>query len=189
MKLIIGLGNPGPTYQNNRHNVGFMFCEFFAKKIALAKNNNIKNEINFERNDKFRAELFEENTEKNKYIFAKPQTYMNRSGETIKKLKNFYKIQLEDIIVAYDELDIPLGKFKIQRGGGSKIHNGLRSIEEELGSRDIWMIRIGIENRDPTNRLPGEAFVLQNFTHEEYSIIEETFEKLYERILLLKLLP
>ena len=188
MKLIIGLGNPGPTYQNHRHTVGFHFCDFLANKLLKESNINVNDVINFEQKDKFRAELFETKTNKQHFIFAKPQTYMNLSGKSVKKLKDFYKIQLEDIIVAHDELDIPLGKFKVQQGGGSKIHNGLRSIETELGNRNIWMIRIGIENRDPTNRLPGDAFVLQDFTLEEKTIIEQTFEDIYERMKLLKMI-
>lgn len=188
MKLLAGLGNPGSTYQNHRHNVGFQFCDFFVEKINSGFQNNKNAEINFEQNKKFRAEIVELNSEKNKFIVIKPQTYMNASGESVKKVKNFYKIIPADIIIVHDELDIPLGKFKIQHGGGSKIHNGLRSLEEELAGRNFWMIRIGIENRDPNNRLPGEAFVLQNFTTEEKELIDKTFEDIYKRLQELQLL-
>lgn len=176
MKLLAGLGNPGEKYAQNRHNIGFLFCDFFAKKFALDNHENEKTEINFEQNKKFRAEIFEINSPKEKFILAKPQTYMNLSGESIKKVKDFYKIIPENIFVAHDDLDIPLGKFKIQHGNGPKIHNGITSTEQHVGE-NFWRIRIGVDNRGEF-RIPGVEYVLQNFRPDEMPSVNEMFEKI-----------
>jgi peptidyl-tRNA hydrolase, PTH1 family len=176
MKLIAGLGNPGAKYAQNRHNVGFLFCDFFARKFTLANEDNKNIEINFEQNKKFRAEIFEVNSPKEKIVIAKPQTYMNLSGESIKKVKDFYKIIPENIFVAHDDLDIPLGKFKIQHGNGPKIHNGINSTEQHVGE-NFWRIRIGVDNRGEF-RVPGIEYVLQNFKQEELPEVEAMFERI-----------
>lgn len=155
MKLLVGLGNPGEKYQHNRHNIGFMFADF------MKNNERMKHE---------------------KWIILKPQNYMNRSGEEVSKTAHFYKIEPEDIFVAHDDLDIPLGKFKIQKGTGPKLHNGISSIEQLLGTNDFWRIRIGVENRGD-NRISGEVYVLQDFTNEERQTITSLFPEISTRLL------
>jgi PTH1 family peptidyl-tRNA hydrolase len=180
MKLMVGLGNPGNEYAKNRHNVGFMFVEFFTKKIDASASFNIHN--------KFNANIAELNHEGEKYLVAEPQTYMNRSGETVSRLAAFYKIKPEDIIVAHDDLDILLGKSKIQMANGPKLHNGLASIEQLFGTANFWRIRIGVESRTGEYRPSGEEFVLQDFTREEKLLLQESFEKIYHQLFLQKVL-
>ena len=105
---------------------------------------------------------------------------MNKSGNAVQKLMQFYKILPEDTYIAHDDLDIAVGKFKIIKRG-PQIHNGLSSIDSKIGV-DYWKIRIGIENRDPQNRLPGEAYVLQNFTTEEKAGIQTAFSAIFAQL-------
>lgn len=153
MKLIVGLGNPGKEYAHHRHNVGFMFVDYMSENAQ------------------------------SKHIFLKPQTFMNKSGGAVQKVMQFYKIPLENLYVVHDDLDIPLGKFKIQKGTGPKLHNGLTSIEEKLGTKNFWRIRIGVENRPTENRPSGEVYVLNNFTPEEHHRITQIFPKMVKQLL------
>jgi PTH1 family peptidyl-tRNA hydrolase len=108
---------------------------------------------------------------------------MNKSGEAVKKLS--VKYQQPDtnfLYVIHDDLDIPIGKFKIQKGTGPKVHNGLSSINDHLHTEDYWRIRIGVENRDPTNRIPGEDYVLHDFTYDEQKILDELFPQILQRL-------
>ncbi len=115
-------------------------------------------------------------------IIVKPQTFMNRSGETVRKIMIDDKtLTADDVFVAHDDLDIALGKFKIEKGHGPKLHNGLESIEQCIGTKAFWRIRIGVDNRTPENRIPGEAYVLQNFTPNEKEIINKTFSDIYKQ--------
>lgn len=171
MKTIVGLGNPGPEYEKNRHNVGFMFADFvrhgtFAyDKYLLADTATIS-------------------LKDQEILIAKPQTFMNRSGDATKKIIMRHHVKPStDLFVAHDDLDIPLGKFKIQLASGPKLHNGLESIEHAIGSPQFWRIRIGVENRTAENRIPGEKFVLQNFTSDEKQAIREIFPKIYARLI------
>lgn len=155
MKLIIGLGNPGKKHKNNRHNVGFMVVDQLAFSLPNEKWSMVK---------KFQSLII-----KNQQLFvsAKPQAFMNQSGEAVKKLIDQYKIKTSDLWVIHDDLDIDLGSYKIQKGKGPKLHNGIKSIEEKLGKTDFWRVRVGVENRNEENRISGEAYVLQDFTKEE----------------------
>lgn len=148
MKLIIGLGNPGIKYQNNRHNAGYMYVDYLKSQMS-----NVKSDI----------------------IIAKTATYMNLSGKSVQALMQKNKTKLEDLIVVHDDLDIPLGKFRIVKGYGPKLHNGIESIENHLGTKDFLRIRIGVDNRTPENRTSGIDYVLQNFTEEEAKTLLATF--------------
>ena len=154
MKLIVGLGNPGSKYINNRHNVGFMFVDYLSS-IINHPSSNIK--------------------------LIKPQTFMNNSGIVVKKLITNYQLQITDLFIVHDDLDIPLGKFKIQMGTGPKLHNGLASIEQHLKTKDFLRIRIGVDNRTPVNHINGEAYVLQNFLPNEREILAKLFPEIYKR--------
>ncbi len=174
MILLIGLGNPGKDYENNRHNVGFLFLDSVLTK---ADNKGWRME------NKFEAELSEVELNGKKVVLVKPQTFMNDSGCAVKKVKDFYKINTDEIFVVHDDLDIRLGEYKIQKGKGPKLHNGIESIEEKLGTKEFTRIRIGVDNRNPENRMPGEAYVLQNFTHDEMNDLNSVFQKAYQEFL------
>ena len=153
MKLIVGLGNPGQKYKNNRHNVGFMVVErLMEEKLPGVK-------------------------------LLKPNSFMNRSGVAVNKYLKKWKgptlpFSLPNLYVVHDDLDIELGKFKISFGKGPKVHNGLKSIYEQLGTKDFWHVRVGIDNRMKTGfRGTGEEYVLQNFRPEEREIIKKVIDK------------
>ncbi len=159
MKLIVGLGNPGVKYQNNRHNVGFMFVDYLTNELGKS-----------DQLDKSKIKLF------------KPKTFMNPSGVDVNKVIGKWKLDIENLIVVHDDLDIPLGKFKIQKATGPLLHGGLTSIEQHLGANDFWRVRIGVDNRKPENWVDGETYVLQDFTSEEKITIVESFPKILERL-------
>lgn len=107
---------------------------------------------------------------------------MNSSGEAVNKLANYYSLVPSALFVAHDDLDLPLGEYKIQKGVGPKLHNGINSIEQTLGSSDFWRIRIGVDNRDPNNRIPGEDYVLQDFSKEEMESLKIVFKKIGQEL-------
>ncbi len=149
MKLIVGLGNPGDQYTHTRHNAGFLFVDELAKHL--------------EPHD-------------SRFRLLKPETYMNASGEAVAHEANYYKIAPADIIVIHDDLDLRLGLWKKQKGVGPKLHYGIQSIEEKLGTKDFYRIRIGVDNRNADYRIPGEAYVLQRFTDGELVKLQEIFK-------------
>ena len=135
MKLIVGLGNPGKEYDNTRHNVGFQTIDKFASSLGVFLNKS-----------KFNG-LYTETIIKNeKVILLKPQSYINLSGEVIRRFVDFYKISLDDILIINDDLDLPLGNFKLKKKGSSGGHNGLKNIELHLGTQEYKRIKIGISN-------------------------------------------
>ena len=171
MKFLVGLGNPEPKYSNNRHNLGYMTIDAIN---AVMKTKYTRKSPTF--SQKFLQSIVFDYTP---FVFlAKPMKYMNDSGVAVKKLVESYQIDPRNLYIIHDDLDIPLGEYKIQMGIGPKVHNGINSIEEELGTKNFGRIRIGIENRDPENRAKGENYVLGNFTEEEKRIINWTIQKL-----------
>lgn len=175
MKILAGLGNPDTVYTHNRHNVGFQFLDYFILNADTYYPNRIIRQKTFEQNKRFSAQIIRLYDD---LILVKPQTYMNRSGISIRTIQNYYKMSTSDIIIAHDDLDIPFGKFKIQQAKGPKVHNGILSIEKELGSANFWRIRIGVENRTPEHKISGNDYVLSNFTHEEKNCLNSIFEKI-----------
>ena len=171
MKLIVGLGNPGDKYKNNRHNAGYMFTDYIAKWLNCYIVKKTKSYLTMQ--------PFNHTT----ILLAKPLTFMNLSGKAVKKLVTKYKVLKNDLLVVHDDLDIPLGKFKIQMGVGPKLHNGIESIENKLGRKDFWRIRIGVDNRTPKHRIDGESYVLQDFLAEEKKIILSIFTKIFYRVI------
>ncbi len=168
MKIIVGLGNPGEKYKNNRHNVGFMFMDYIAPLLHCS----------IVEKNKYYIAMKQSNNRT--MAFIKPQTFMNNSGAVVKKLiSNFKTLKLSNLIIVHDDLDIPLGKFKIQKGVGPKLHNGIESIEKALATKDFWRVRIGVDNRQPEKRIDGETYVLQDFKKEELEIIKRVFEKIF----------
>ncbi len=171
MKLIVGLGNPEPKYFNNRHNAGFMvidalntvFKQKYKRKPTIASQKFLQSIV-------WDFSPFA--------VLAKPMKFMNDSGVAVKKLVEVYGIKTSDLYIVHDDLDISLGEFKIQVGKGPKVHNGITSVEDELGEKDFGRIRIGIENRDPKNRTKGDEYVLSNFADEERRVLNWTIQKL-----------
>src|SRR5687767_2280662 len=142
MKLIVGLGNPGEKYKKTRHNAGFMVMDRLAKRF----------EGEFSENSRWKAEI----VRSGEVILAKPLTFMNDSGETVGKISGFFKIASEDIFVIHDDLDIVLSDYKIQKGTGPKIHNGVISVEEHLGNKEFWRVRVGVDGREGDRSMPGD---------------------------------
>ncbi|MDO8611051.1 MAG: aminoacyl-tRNA hydrolase [bacterium] len=172
MKVFIGLGNPGEKYQHNRHNVGFMFVDFLAQSISK------KQEVIFKDNKTIRASYFELKN----LLFVKPQTYMNKSGEAVQQVMQKYKLKKENLIIVHDDLDIPLGKFKIQIGTGPKLHNGLESIENHLGIKDFLRVRIGVDARTKEYWPDGESYALSDFITEEKETLQNLFPQIQKRL-------
>ncbi|MEZ4864315.1 MAG: aminoacyl-tRNA hydrolase [Caldilineaceae bacterium] len=169
LKLIVGLGNPGPQYQANRHNIGFQCVDLFARRhrIEVAKLQN-------------RAMIgdgwVQRQGMRQRVLLAKPLTYMNTSGQAIAPLLRFYKIDLADLIVMHDDIDLAQGKLRLRMGGSSGGQNGIKSLIEQLGSQEFARVKVGMGR--PPGRMDPAAFVLQNFTSAE----EEIFAPLREKI-------
>lgn len=174
MKCIIGLGNPGDKYQHNRHNVGFMVLDSLREKLD---GDNLK----FEMNKKFNAEIVQTKN----YILVKPQTFMNDSGFAVSAICRFFKIRYEDVYIVHDDLDIKIGNYKVQFGKGPQVHNGLLSIEQELGTDQFWNVRVGVENREVRGNkgIPGVVYSLQNFSPEEKVIIDVVKGKIVDEMI------
>ena len=169
MKLIIGLGNPGSEYLNNRHNVGFMVLDnLYAHH--LFENWRTKHGGLFST-----ASLGSE-----KILLVKPQTFMNLSGICVAKFKHFFKINVADIFVIYDDIDLGFGEVKIKQGGGDAGHKGVRSISEHLQTKDFNRIRLGIGR--PSTKEEVSHFVLSNFSKTEKDKLLILFQSLSEDI-------
>jgi len=152
--LVVGLGNPGPTYAGNRHNAGFLVLDELAARVGGRF-----------KAHKGRADLIEGRLAGQRTLLAKPKSYMNVSGGPVASLRDFYKVPTEQIIVVHDELDIPFGAVRLKRGGGDNGHNGLRSISSAVGSPDYLRVRVGI-GRPPGRQDPAD-FVLKDFAGAE----------------------
>jgi len=172
MVLIVGLGNPGGKYEKTRHNVGFRIIDEFKKK------NNFP-DFNFEK--KFDAETSEDIIDSKKIILAKSQTLMNNSGQTVKKLMDYNKLQIDNLWVINDDIDISLGNIKISKESGSAGHKGVESIIDNLKSKDFIRLRIGIQPQKGKSK-NIEKFVLQKFNKEEEKILSEIIPKVTEAI-------
>ena len=169
MKIIIGLGNPGKEYINQRHNVGFMFLDFLIKDLS----------VNFKYDKYLQAQICPIIIEKKTYLLIKPQTFMNLSGIAAQACLNRFKFNIdEELMLIHDDLDIPLGKFKIQKGLGPKLHNGVESIEKQLKTTKFFRTRIGIDNRQKTGFIDGKDYVLNNFTTDEVGILLSLFPQI-----------
>lgn len=171
MKLIAGLGNPGPQYHNTRHNIGFLGLDTLASAFSP--------EQKFENNKKLHAEIIK--TEQ--VILAKPQTFMNLSGRAIAAIATFYKILPQDIWIIHDEVDIELGRIKIQKGGGSAGHNGIKSIIEALGTAEFIRWRIGVDKPAAEENKDTADYVLEDFTQNEVRILPELGNKVQESVI------
>ena len=162
--LLIGLGNPGREYQNNRHNFGFMLIDRIAVRLNA-------------RGLKVQSKAIVTNGiyQERKIILAKPQTYMNLSGQSIQGLANFYKLPLENLLIAYDDLDLPFGTIRMRPGGGPGGQKGVASAITQLGTKDFARLRLGIGR--PPGRMDPSSYVLQDFSREETKILSEILDR------------
>ena len=158
-KLVIGLGNPGEEYKNNRHNIGFIILDKIAESLSVDFDNHKKKSL-YARGKKGDIQ----------YILLKPQTFMNLSGESAIYISKFFNVSVEDIFVIYDDMDLPFGTFKIKKGGSSGGHNGIKSLIAQLQSEDFFRIRIGIGRPSFGNKV--NDYVLSSFSKSEREIID-----------------
>jgi len=162
MKLIVGLGNPGKEYEKTRHNMGFFYIDYYAKK----KNLDITKK-------KFNGLYAEFTVEGEKVILLKPQSYMNLSGEVIRKFVDYFNVEIEDILIICDDLDTDLGKFRLRASGSPGGHNGLKNIELLLGTPNYSRLKIGIShNRD----IDTKDYVLSKLDNDSMKLIEDNKE-------------
>ena len=171
MLLFVGLGNPTPDSENNRHNVGFKIIDSINKKFGLSK-----------QKPKFKGLLTTGHIANKKIYAIKPLTFMNNSGICIRELIEYFKIEVEDIIVFHDDLDVEFGKIKAKFGGSSAGHNGIASIDKFIG-KDYSRVRIGIGK--PKNNIEIADFVLQNFDEDEAISIEKISKDITDSISIL----
>jgi peptidyl-tRNA hydrolase, PTH1 family len=164
MKLIVGLGNPGREYELTRHNIGFMAIDELAKRWNISLNE-----------QKFKGVFGAGFVNGEKVILLKPLTYMNLSGESIRPLMDYYKIDVEDFVVMYDDLDVPVGKLRLRMKGSAGGHNGVKSTISHLGTQEFQRIRMGIDR--PKNGMKVVDYVLGRFTSEEIPDVNHSIEK------------
>jgi PTH1 family peptidyl-tRNA hydrolase len=162
--LIVGLGNPGPKYAANRHNVGFMCLERLAAAHSLT----------FDKRQK-KAHVALGAIRGLRVVLALPQTFMNDSGQAVVPLAQFYQVPPERLLVVYDDLDLPPGMLRLRPEGSSGGHKGMHSIIEQLGSSDFARLRIGIGR--PPGQMDAAAYVLQDFSADEMPLIEKALER------------
>ena len=167
--LIVGLGNPGRTYAANRHNVGFRCVE----RLAAA------HDLQFRKHQK-KAKVILSTISDRRIVLALPQTFMNKSGHAVARLAHYYRVSLSHILIVYDDLDLPLGTIRLRPSGGSGGHRGMRSIIDQLGSREFGRLRIGIDR--PPGRMDPADYVLQDFSSEEEALLERTLDGAVEAI-------
>ena len=163
MYIIVGLGNPGRKYENTRHNLGFITIDRLASKHDI-KVDKIK----------FKALVGDGRIAGQKVLLVKPQTYMNLSGESVREVANFYKVEPDEIIVIYDDLDLPLGNLRIRKSGSAGTHNGMKSVVYQLKSDQFPRVRIGIGQNVDKDIID---FVIGGFRKEEVPILEDTVDK------------
>ena len=168
--LLVGLGNPGRQYRNNRHNIGFMLIDRLAERLK----------VSFSRVES-KALVTKATYQDQRLILAKPQTYMNLSGQSVGALLRYYKIPLVNLLVAYDEVDLPLGTIRIRPSGGSAGHRGMKSIFERLGTQDFPRLRLGVGR--PPGRMDAASYVLQDFSNDESEIVSTLLEQGVDAIL------
>lgn len=165
--IIAGLGNPGSQYENNRHNVGFMFVDYLALRCGLQWSRS-----------KWDGLISRSSLWGDRVCLIKPLAYMNRSGKAIAGISNYYDIVPDNILVVHDDLDMSVGRIKLVKGGGTGGHNGIRSIVQDLGANDFYRLKIGIGrpgNSDAHPDMPVDKFVLSDFSIDECELVKDRF--------------
>lgn len=169
MKLIVGLGNPGKEYENTRHNLGYLFIDYYLNKKG----------INLEWKEKFNGLYLDTVIAGEKIIFMKPLTYMNLSGEAVRKYLDYFKIDVSDLLVVVDDLDLGVGNYKIKNNGSSGGHNGLKNIELNIGTQNYKRFRIGISNTtyDVKDYVLGKISVKDYY--DVFDILSDVLDRFY----------
>ena len=165
MRLIVGLGNPGKEFDNTRHNIGFFILDNYL---------NYKNILNTNWKKKFNGLYTEININGEKIMFLKPQSYMNLSGEVVKRYVDFFKISIYDILIICDDLDLNVGNFKLKKNGSSGGHNGLKDIEKNLGNNNYKRLKIGISN---DKSIDTKDYVLGKISSDEKKLYANVFNE------------
>lgn len=166
MYVIVGLGNPGKKYENTRHNMGFIAVDLLAEKYGI-KVDKIKH----------KALVGEGRIAGQKVLLVKPQTFMNLSGESVREVVNYYKVEMEDLTVIYDDIDLALGTIRIRKFGSAGTHNGMKSVVYQLQSDQFPRIRVGVGNE---SRGDLASFVTERFPKKDVPVIEEALTKAAE---------
>lgn len=161
MKLIAGLGNIGQKYTFTRHNAGFMLIDSIAINAG----------ISLKENSRLKCYMAKFSNNNDDYILVKPTTFMNLSGEAVRAVADYYKIDVKDILIVFDDLSLELGKIRFRSNGSDGGHNGIKSVIQHLGTSNIARLKIGI---GPQPNIPSEVYVLQNFSKDELDKLKET---------------
>lgn len=171
MTIIVGLGNPGELYVSSRHNAGWLVLDQLVHSWGLP---------DFGPKTKFKSLI----SQSNQVTTCKPQTFMNESGRAVQALTHFYDqvAPFKQLIVLHDDLDLELGSFKLQWATGPKVHNGLASIYQHLGSKEFWHVRLGIDNRQGDRTIPSRNYVLQPFSRAEQPVFQQMAQQVVERL-------
>ena len=172
MKLVVGLGNPGKKYERTRHNIGFLIIDHIASQ----------NEIKVS-TSRCNALVGEWSSRGDKIVFAKPQTYMNRSGESVKALMRWFHATPDDVVVVYDDLDLPFGRIRIRAKGSAGGHRGVASIMESLAGAPFCRVRVGI-GRPPTGMDPAD-YVLEPFSAQEIAELDDVVSRAVQALMCL----
>lgn len=170
VSLLVGLGNPGPRYEGTRHNAGFLFVDRLARQSGAS----------FREEKAFEGELARLGQGDSALLLLKPLTYMNRSGQSVRAITAYYKIPPEEVMVAHDDLDLPLGACRIKTGGGHGGHNGLRDITAHLGTAGFARVRFGIGRPETKGEVLN--FVLGPFARSERELVEQAFESVIPQL-------
>jgi PTH1 family peptidyl-tRNA hydrolase len=165
MKLVVGLGNPGSEYSNTRHNVGFMVLDSFLGEVSWQK--------------KFNGEYYKTTMDNETVLFLKPMTFMNLSGQAVQQFAHYFHINITDILIIHDDLDLPLGHYKLKRNSSSGGHNGLKSIISSLNSEEFLRLKVGVTYQRNENTID---YVLGKFSKKELEMLEENYA-LYHKII------
>jgi peptidyl-tRNA hydrolase, PTH1 family len=174
VKVIVGLGNPGVRYRWSRHNVGFQVADRLAEKISILISTR-----------RFKALYGKGRIDSQEVILVKPMTYMNRSGEAVKEVVDFFHVGTEDLVVIHDDLDLPLGRLRIKRRGGDGGHQGVRSIIDRMGENNFIRLKVGID-RPPPEMDPAE-YVLTPFDKTERLLLDDILSRAAESVVIMLL--
>lgn len=169
MKMIVGLGNPGKQYETTRHNVGFMAIDQVASD----------HQLNWSLDTKFQAKVATAIINGEKVVFVKPMTYMNESGQAVEAIRHYYKVDPADILILYDDLDLPIGKLRLRQSGSAGGHNGIKSIIAQLGKQNFKRLRIGI---DRPKQQSVVDYVLGKVTDDEKEKLDAAFTRAQEAV-------
>ncbi|MBI2453437.1 aminoacyl-tRNA hydrolase [Candidatus Peregrinibacteria bacterium] len=173
MKIFVGLGNPGKEYQRTRHNIGFLFFDYFLKKFEFSP---------FRKQPRFKSEISEGVIGEEKILLLKPMTFMNLSGQAVASVKDFFRVSTSDIWLFYDDVALPFGDIRVRFKGSAGSHNGMKSIIEHLSSGHFPRFRMGIENRDANMQKQQDlsSYVLSFFREDEITALNTIFQKMIE---------